>query len=247
MQHVLPMTERQLADRALADADAPGDLLLRHAGFDEAFDALLDVHSARICLKAFTSQAHRHTPQGLNAGMQTFAQRIEAALKYAKTERGLTQEGVGDLVGLTQGQMSKLKQGDRKSSRHTIQIARALGVDPDWLATGKGAMLPALSVQEQPAAYMSEIDPDDPPPKVTGRPSDIASLAETLPPLYREAAHRMVGELAKLAGIRTDGQARGQRALHRIASLPKGPNSGESIEPRVVSKRGANRRTKRAS
>lgn len=71
----------------------------------------------------------------------TLAQRIKAARTYAE----LTQAQLGEAAGLVQQAIQKLESGERKGSRHLVQIAIACGVSPGWLATGDGAMTDVTS------------------------------------------------------------------------------------------------------
>ena len=59
-------------------------------------------------------------------------------LKEARKARGLSQPELAQRVGLGQGQISKLELDQRGESTRTVQIARELGVEPLWLATGEG-------------------------------------------------------------------------------------------------------------
>ncbi len=51
---------------------------------------------------------------------------------------GITQEELGEIVGISQAAISKILLGDTKKSRFLIGIAMALGVNPHWLETGEG-------------------------------------------------------------------------------------------------------------
>ena len=66
----------------------------------------------------------------------TFNDRIVAARKHAK----LTQQELAGRVGISQTAVHKLGNGKSKSSRRTVAIALACGVDPIWLETGRGEM-----------------------------------------------------------------------------------------------------------
>lgn len=74
--------------------------------------------------------------------MTTLGQR----LKESRLKAGLTQKQVAESVGMKQPSYQYLEKADsdnKKSSSHLVSIARALNVDPFWLATGE---------------YQSEID-----------------------------------------------------------------------------------------
>ena len=65
--------------------------------------------------------------------MKTFQER----LKEARTKKGLSQGQLAKACGVSQGTIANLESGYRKQPRSIIEIARALGVDAEWLATGK--------------------------------------------------------------------------------------------------------------
>ncbi|MEO5340529.1 MAG: helix-turn-helix domain-containing protein [Magnetococcus sp. MYC-9] len=66
----------------------------------------------------------------------TLSERIQTARKQAK----LTQKELADRVNISQTAVHKLECGRSKSSRRTVAIALACGVDPIWLDTGRGEM-----------------------------------------------------------------------------------------------------------
>lgn len=65
---------------------------------------------------------------------------LGSRLCYVRELRGLNQEELAKLAGVTQAAVSNLENRDSKSSSATPQLARALGIDAYWLATGEGAM-----------------------------------------------------------------------------------------------------------
>jgi phage repressor protein C with HTH and peptisase S24 domain len=67
--------------------------------------------------------------------MRTLAER----LAWAREQRGLTQEALAKLAGVSQSTIGNLESGLRSNPRRIINIADALGVDPAWLAEGRGA------------------------------------------------------------------------------------------------------------
>ncbi|WP_338139444.1 helix-turn-helix transcriptional regulator [Xenorhabdus bovienii] len=74
----------------------------------------------------------------------TFAERLKLAMK----EHGFTQASLAEAVGISQPSIWKLTSGKASRSRHTVEIARTLMVDPEWLATGSGTMTSNV-VEEQ--------------------------------------------------------------------------------------------------
>ncbi|MBE5254551.1 XRE family transcriptional regulator [Mixta mediterraneensis] len=66
----------------------------------------------------------------------TFSERLGLAMK----EAGLTQGGLAEAVGMAQPSIWKLVSGGAKGSKRSIDLARVLGVRPEWLASGDGPM-----------------------------------------------------------------------------------------------------------
>ncbi|MGH1372953.1 MAG: helix-turn-helix domain-containing protein [Cellvibrionaceae bacterium] len=67
---------------------------------------------------------------------------LKTRLKAARKEAKLTQKEIVTRVGITQPAYSELETGKSASSSYLPQIARILGVDAHWLATGRGAKTP---------------------------------------------------------------------------------------------------------
>lgn len=66
--------------------------------------------------------------------MNTLGSRI----KVARMVKDMTQAELHRASGVAQGDISKLENGSVAGSTKVVQLARALGCDPYWLATGKG-------------------------------------------------------------------------------------------------------------
>ncbi|MBC8946923.1 XRE family transcriptional regulator [Xenorhabdus indica] len=66
--------------------------------------------------------------------MKTLSERLKVALEAAK----MSQEQLAQRVGISQPAIAKLVSGKAKSSRKSLEIALALGVNPTWLVSGKG-------------------------------------------------------------------------------------------------------------
>ncbi|MDX8402516.1 MAG: helix-turn-helix transcriptional regulator, partial [Mariprofundaceae bacterium] len=66
----------------------------------------------------------------------TFGER----LKKERNERGLTQSALAKKAGVTKATISALELGYSKqaSAEVLLKLSRALGVNPEWLVTGKG-------------------------------------------------------------------------------------------------------------
>lgn len=72
--------------------------------------------------------------------MRTLAER----LTWAREQKGLTQETLGKLSGVSQSTIGNLESGIRFSARKIVDIAKALDVDPMWLANGEGEPVPSV-------------------------------------------------------------------------------------------------------
>lgn len=59
-------------------------------------------------------------------------------LAWARNEKGLTQHELAAAAKVAQSTIGSLESGARQTARRVIDIARALGVDPAWLANGVG-------------------------------------------------------------------------------------------------------------
>lgn len=57
-------------------------------------------------------------------------------LKEARLSRGLTQKGLADLVGISQAAIQKIEGGKAHQTTKILEIAKALGVSPEWLNSG---------------------------------------------------------------------------------------------------------------
>lgn len=67
---------------------------------------------------------------------ETFAER----LTYAMNEAGYTQASLGDAIGMAQPSVWKLTSGKTKNTRKLYEIAKVLGVRPEWLSDGEEPM-----------------------------------------------------------------------------------------------------------
>lgn len=76
--------------------------------------------------------------------MTTLAER----LKLARSKAGLSQSKVAEAVGISQPTYQALESGKVQKTSYMMEIANALQVSPNWLATGQGEMnLPARENQ----------------------------------------------------------------------------------------------------
>lgn len=63
---------------------------------------------------------------------------LGARIKIARTAKGLTQQQLGDAVGMTQSAIYQLEKRDSEECLKTNAIAKVLGVTPEWLISGTG-------------------------------------------------------------------------------------------------------------
>lgn len=92
-----------------------------------------------------------------------FRDRLREAAKHAKV--GYSQTAIARSLGLKRKQTVDRWMGDGQPSPELIYvIADKWGVDPRWLATGKGAMLPkeaqAITLAETRAKYDAGVSPE---------------------------------------------------------------------------------------
>ncbi|AOB32883.1 XRE family transcriptional regulator [Bordetella sp. H567] len=72
-------------------------------------------------------------------------------LRHIRSLRGYTQAELARLAGLSQSAVASYESGERKSSRGLFKLAAALGVEAQWLDTGKGPMERPADVYAAPA------------------------------------------------------------------------------------------------
>lgn len=61
-------------------------------------------------------------------------------LRHVRKLRGFTQLQLARLSGLSQSAIGSYESGERKSTRALFKLATVLGVEAQWLDTGKGPM-----------------------------------------------------------------------------------------------------------
>lgn len=84
--------------------------------------------------------------------MTTFALR----LKTARLDKGLSQSELADKAGVSQSLITKIESGNAQESRKASKLAAVLGVDTDWLVTGKEPN-PNLTRSERPSVESNAV------------------------------------------------------------------------------------------
>jgi len=72
-------------------------------------------------------------------------------LKQAREKTGLSQRGLAKRSGLSQQLISKLENGLVESTTEVFRFAEVLGINPRWLATGKGGPQSDFNVADGPS------------------------------------------------------------------------------------------------
>jgi SOS-response transcriptional repressor LexA len=67
---------------------------------------------------------------------------ISSRIESRMRDLGLTQDALAKRAGVSQTTIFKLLSGKAAQTRKIVEIAKALGVTPEWLATGLGAKVP---------------------------------------------------------------------------------------------------------
>lgn len=113
--------------------------------------------------------------------MKTIAER----LKHARKELRLTQPALAKLAGVSAGTIGNIESGFRKDVRELLAIARAVGVNPEWLKTGKGP---------------KSTEPDQGGTEMSGWPlsPEVLAALQSASPEVREIAEAQVRALLKL-------------------------------------------------
>ncbi|XBC27843.1 helix-turn-helix transcriptional regulator [Leminorella grimontii] len=84
--------------------------------------------------------------------MKTFADRLNAAIK----ESGHSQASLANAVGVSAPGIWKLTNGKSTSTRKLVEIAKVLGVEPEWLSTGNGPKNSIVKKQSKEASVPPE-------------------------------------------------------------------------------------------
>lgn len=88
--------------------------------------------------------------------MKTLAERLQ----FVMNECGISQQGLANLVGVSQQAIGKILRGETLEPKKIYEIATALGTDVEWLKMGKGNVPQGLPpvVTESDAEHSHRID-----------------------------------------------------------------------------------------
>lgn len=62
-------------------------------------------------------------------------------VKFARQQLKMSQTTLANKIGTSQGTVAHIENGRNSETKHIIELARALRVRAEWLATGEGEML----------------------------------------------------------------------------------------------------------
>lgn len=65
---------------------------------------------------------------------------LSERLKKARLEASITQKSLGDAIGVSQAAIQKIETGKATQTTKIVDLANALGVNPEWLSSGNGPM-----------------------------------------------------------------------------------------------------------
>jgi len=71
-------------------------------------------------------------------GLITNVKTIGERFKWARDQRGMSQEDAATAAGVSQGTVGNLESGIRKKPRDLLSLARAVRARPEWLENGRG-------------------------------------------------------------------------------------------------------------
>lgn len=163
----------------------------------------------------------------------TFADRLNLAMQ----EAGLSQGALAKASGLAQPTIWRLANGKGNGSSKVIDIAMALNVSPEWLASGKGSMRVNLKEHHDPR---SDMPPDSEWMETrTWNSSSALGNDEVEVPFLKDI------EFASGDGCVSEKDYNGYKlrfpkaTLLRVGARPDGsgvlcfPARGDSMEPRI--------------
>ncbi|MGC6358760.1 XRE family transcriptional regulator [Bisgaard Taxon 45] len=84
--------------------------------------------------------------------------KLSARLLSLMEEKGISQAELARRIGIKQPSVYKILSGETRNPTKILEIATALGVDPNWLKTGEGSREVSLVVSEPNAEHKVKVD-----------------------------------------------------------------------------------------
>ena len=143
-------------------------------------------------------------------------------LLLAMKEMKFTQQQLSSISGVSQSSISKICNGGAKRSRYTVELAGALGVNPQWLATGEGEMWVGGDISMAAIAALE---------KITG----VKNRVETIPVSVERIDSGRDGGIARLIeSVSLNRQEAATASLTtKSGSLKMFTHRGDSMSPTI--------------
>lgn len=79
-------------------------------------------------------------------------------IKHLREHLGISQEKLGETIGLSKSGISSIENGNRSvTEKHIKLISTCFNVNEDWLRTGAGSMFNPMSEDEELDLYIGRI------------------------------------------------------------------------------------------
>jgi transcriptional regulator with XRE-family HTH domain len=148
-------------------------------------------------------------------------EKISTRLKKARNEKGWTQADLSVRAGVSTGTIGNIESDARLAKGSIPQIAKALGVNYDWLQDGTGDMYHANTAPPAQSYYLTESPTNQPVARM-----DTAQLA-----IKVELLHQTLGLLSDaLEGVNQSKRVAIGALLTALANDPKDAQLLASIE-----------------